>query len=118
MRHISYKLLLILLSCSCSQRADRQKNQRDTVTAQHHVQPMFSTVEQVVSDTSEIPTHWGNFTGDFSSVLHFDKKDTVSVEYYGQCWYNYPFKIENNKIVVYWDDNSDCLVDMHFKKEI
>jgi hypothetical protein len=65
-------------------------------------------------------TQWGNYMDNFTSVLHFSisHKETVQIEYYGQCWYSYPLKIEGEKITVIWDDNMDCKFDIGFKKPI
>jgi hypothetical protein len=121
-RHQYSKFLLFLLLFSCGQNANRQSKQPSDTgktfqadTLQER-QTRFLSVGQVVSDTT--PTYWGNFTGNYSSVLHFnlDNKDTLFIEYYGQCWYAYPIKIDSNKIVVYWDDNMDCKFDIGFKK--
>lgn len=79
----------------------------------------FSSVEQVISDTSGV--YWGNYSDNLTSILHFDKKGFVNIEYYGQCWYTYPITIFNkdeggSRIVMRWDDVMDCKFDIGFNK--
>jgi hypothetical protein len=42
-----------------------------------------------------------------SLALHFMYTDTLAVEYSPECWLMFPYKVNENKIVVYWDNNID-----------
>jgi hypothetical protein len=115
--------LIFLLSCkqnvnqkSKPHKAIKNIPQQGIAIGKSDSQRKFLNVFEVVSDT--MPTRWGNYTGDYTSVLHFniDQKDTVWIEYYGQCWYAYPYIIKGDRIIIYWDDNMDCIFDMGFKK--
>jgi len=54
----------------------------------------------------------------YSLSLHFIYKDTLSVEYSPECWLSYPYKIENNKMFVYWDDDIDTKYEFDIVKAI
>ena len=43
----------------------------------------------------------------YSLSLHFMYKDTLAISYSNECWLMFPYKIENNKFIVYWDNYID-----------
>lgn len=61
----------------------------------------FRSVSEIVADSSS--SCWVQLQGDNASLaLHFQYKDTLAVSYSSECWLMYPYKLEGNKIVVYW----------------
>jgi len=126
-QHFS-KLIIIFLLFSCGQKTNKQltiinatsekQPDTDTLKTKDKGKNLFSNLSQVIADTTS--TYWGNLHDNYTSILHFNNKhkDTVQVEYHGQCWYSYALKIEKNKIIVLWDDNKDCIFDIGFTKSI
>lgn len=55
-----------------------------------------------------------------SLALHFNliHKDTLSVSYSPECWLMYPFKTDNNKIIVYWNNIIDSKYSFDIVKAI
>jgi hypothetical protein len=77
----------------------------------------FKNVSEIVADTSA--SIWVNKQGEsFSLALHFQYKDTLAVSYSPECWLTYPYKMENDKIVVYWENNIDTKYDFELVKAI
>lgn len=79
----------------------------------------FKNVVEVVKDNKS--NAWVALKDTSASLaLHFNLsyKDTLSVSYSAECWFMYPFKIDNNKIIVYWDDFIDSKYDFDIVKAI
>jgi hypothetical protein len=34
-------------------------------------------------------------------------KDTLAISYSPECWFRFPYKLDENKIIVYWDNFID-----------
>lgn len=54
----------------------------------------------------------------YSLSLHFMYKDTLTVAYSPECWLIYPYKIEHNKMLVYWDTYIDTKYEFDIVKAI
>ena len=79
----------------------------------------FKNIDQVVKD--EKSNAWVEFKDSTASLaLHFNLgyKDTLAISYSSECWLMYPYKIDENKIVVYWDNNIDTKHDFDIVKAI
>jgi coenzyme F420-reducing hydrogenase alpha subunit len=118
---------------ACNQKdSTTYKKQGDTLTAKENIdttkgkrqeetskQLSFKNVTEVIQD--EKSNAWVELKDSTASLaLHFnlDKKDTLSVSYSPECWLMYPYKIENNKIIVYWDNIIDTKYDFDIVKAI
>uniref|UniRef100_UPI00404A7F1D hypothetical protein n=1 Tax=Flavobacterium sp. TaxID=239 RepID=UPI00404A7F1D len=49
--------------------------------------------------------------GRFSLAFYFQDKDTISVLYSFECWLMFPYKIDDDKITIFWDINTDSKYD-------
>lgn len=77
----------------------------------------FKNVSDIVADSSY--STWVNFQDSSASLaLHFQYKDTLAVSYSPECWLMYPYKLDGNKIVVYWDNNIDTKYNFDIVKAI
>ena len=79
----------------------------------------FKNVEEIVQDKKS--NAWVELKDSSASLaLHFNLsyKDTLSVSYSPECWLMYPFKTDNNKIIVYWDNFIDTKYDFDIVKAI
>ncbi len=79
----------------------------------------FNNIEEVVQDKKS--NAWVELKDSSASLaLHFNLsyKDTLSVSYSSECWLMYPFRTENNKIIIYWDNNIDSKYEFDIVKAI
>lgn len=79
----------------------------------------FTNVLEVVQDTSA--NAWVEFNKNSASLaLYFnlDLRGTLSVLFTTECWFYYPIKVENDKIIVYWDNYIDSKHDFDIVKAI
>lgn len=95
-----YKILfaLPLLFISC--------NKKPVIAYEEkiHHKNYYKDIYEVTNDTAE--KGWVELKDKSQSLtLHFfqDKKDTLGFAYSPECWVEFPYKIKNNKITVYWD---------------
>ncbi len=78
---------------------------------------VFKNVSEIVADSSY--STWVMFQDSSASLaLHFQYKDTLAVSYSPECWLMYPYKLDGNKIVVYWDNNIDSKYDFDIVKAV
>ena len=78
---------------------------------------VFKNVSEIVADSSY--STWVMFQDSSASLaLHFQYKDTLAVSYSPECWLMYPYKLDGNKIVVYWDNNIDTKYDFDIVKAV
>ena len=79
----------------------------------------FNNVVEVIQDPKS--TSWVELKESSASlVLHFnlDYKDTLCIMYSPECWLMYPFKIKNDKIIIYWDNIIDSKYNFDIVKAI
>lgn len=77
----------------------------------------FKNISEIVNDSCT--SNWVNQEGDnFSLALHFQSKDTLDISYSPECWMFFNYKLEGEKIVVYWDVNIDTKYDFEIVKAI
>lgn len=70
----------------------------------------YKSVQEIVSDS--VYSNWVQFRDSSSSLtLHFMYSDTLAVSYSPECWLHFPYRLEQNKIVVYWDNYIDTKYD-------
>ena len=77
----------------------------------------FKSISEVTAD-STFGVWVEKHDSSFSLALHFQYKDTLAVSYSPECWLMFPYKLESNKIVVYWDNNIDTKYDFDLVKAI
>jgi hypothetical protein len=77
----------------------------------------FKSISQVTADSS-IGVWVEKLDSSFSLALHFQYKDTLAVSYSPECWLMFPYKLDSNKIVVYWDNNIDTKYDFDLVKAV
>lgn len=77
----------------------------------------FKHISEIVADSSY--GVWVEKQGsNFSLALHFQYKDTLAVSYSPECWLMFPYKLDDNKIIVYWDNNIDTKYDFDLVKAV
>ena len=77
----------------------------------------FKYISEIVADSSY--STWVNIQNSSPSLaLHFQYKDTLAVSYSSECWLMYPYKLEGNRIVVFWDNNIDTKYNFDIVKAI
>lgn len=79
--------------------------------------PSFKNVSEIVADSSY--SYWVQLQDSSASLaLHFQYKDTLAVSYSSECWLMFPYKLDRDKIVVYWDNIIDTKYDFDIVKAI
>lgn len=128
MNRTVFILVLLTVLAGCNQSTPGEKSSsgspdsvitEDADSIQRHYKAPVNPVHkfQNLADVLTKPDVWGNYVEDNTSILHFGQMDdTVLIEYYGQCWYAYPYRMENNAITVYWAEKKDCVFDIGFDK--
>jgi hypothetical protein len=80
----------------------------------------FENSDEIVADKKS--SAWVEIKDDSSAslALHFnlDCNDTLAVSYSPECWLMFPFKIDHEKIIVYWDVLIDSKYDFDIVKSI
>lgn len=122
MKKIYPLILLLIVSASCQskrteivQNAQPVKAKQPEQTVPGGPKPMvfktaYKSVQEIVSDT--VYSNWVQFQDSTSSLtLHFMYSDTLAVSYSPECWLHFPYKLQGNKLVVYWDNFIDTKYD-------
>lgn len=77
----------------------------------------FKNLSEIITDSSD--SIWADRRDKQASLaLHFMYKDTLAVSYSSECWLIYPYKIDGNKLIVYWDNNIDTKYDFDIVKAV
>jgi hypothetical protein len=130
MRQPIYILLVLLLVVACKEKSSNNADNKKPDIASSAI-PLNKTNSDVVenatkrvsfNDISEIIAEsslsiWVEKQDSiFSLALHFQYKDTLAVSYSPECWLMFPYKLDGEKIIVYWDDNVDTKYDFDIVK--
>ena len=129
MRDLCFILTFIFALTACNKNdSTTNENQADTLTknetlnnqVQASKRLTFRNVDEIIAYAKS--SAWAEFKEDSSTslVLHFDLdyKDTLAVSYSPECWLMFPYKIENEKFIVYWDVLVDTKYDFDIVKAI
>ena len=132
MKRYTYILTITLLVAACNQNnsASNGRKQPDTLYSANLPDTSkpnqkrelakgvsFKDASEIVADSSY--STWVELQGNSASLaLHFKYKDTLAVSYSAECWLMYPYKLDGNKIVVYWDNNIDTKYNFDIVKAI
>jgi hypothetical protein len=84
-------------------------------THQSHIKRRLSykTVSEITADNTN-STWFQRQVNTTSLTLHFMNKGMLNVSYSPECWLNYPYKLDGNKIVVFWD----TIIDTKYRFDI
>jgi hypothetical protein len=75
----------------------------------------FKNIDEIIADGSA--SLWVEKQDSaFSVALHFQYKDTLAITYSPECWLMFPYKLDGDKLVVYWDNNIDSKYDFDIVK--
>jgi len=133
LKRLFYILTFVFALTACNQSGSTANDQKtDTLTSKvsadtlntdekksTKVRLSFKNIDEVVKD--EKSNAWVEFKDSTSSLalrFNLDYKDTLAISYSPECWLMYPYKIDENKIVVYWDNNIDTKYDFDIVKAI
>lgn len=108
-----------MLSCNNKTKHEKSKSIVNKKTEKRTDTVFFKNIFEVINDKNGIP--WVKLGKNSSScILHFnlEKPQTLSVEFTPECWANFPIKIIENKVVVYWDANIDTKYNFDIIKTI
>jgi hypothetical protein len=132
-RQTFYILTITLLLTACNQNGSTNNTSKVTDTTSSEKLPLktnaepeeqvakrlsFQNVTEIAADSSY--STWVELQGKdgASLALHFQYKDTLAVLYSPECWLMYPYKLDGDKIVVFWDNNIDTKYDFDIVKAI
>jgi hypothetical protein len=77
----------------------------------------YKSVSDIIADTSY--STWVKLKDNSASLaIHFMEKNILSISYSPECWLIYPYKLDDNKIIVTWDNNIDTKYDFDIVKAI
>lgn len=130
MRQFVYFLTIALLSTACNQNNSTEADNQNTSLPssensisepikkeQEVARYSFSKVSEIVAPESH--SCWvERQDSTFSLALHFLYKDTLAISYSPECWLMYPYKLEDNKITLFWDTFIDTKYDFDIVKAI
>ncbi len=114
------KYLFILLALLPATLWAQEKSNTDVV--QNEPDPpakrlSFKNVAEIVADSSY--STWAEVKdGRASLALRFDDAGAVLACYSSECYLTFPYKLEENKIVVYWDVDIDTKYDFDIVKAV
>ncbi len=131
MKRVFYILTTILFLTACNQSGQTSSADKQTEITNSD-KPANKTTDNIQERTakrlsfkniSEIDTSYAIWvekqkSDAYSLSLHFMYKDTLAVAYSPECWLMYPYKIENNKMFVYWDTYIDTKYEFDIVKAI
>jgi hypothetical protein len=107
---IILSLVLILTACNQNRKATNSTKQNDTTyLGQEKQEPQrlsFKNITEIIADSS-----YGVWVekqdSSFSLALHFQERDTLAISYSPECWLAFPYKLDKDQLIVYWDNNID-----------
>jgi len=76
--------------------------------------PDYKNLAEVVGE-KDILKYWAAEES-YYPTIHINSKDTLKLEFNGQCTYSFPFKMEGDSMNVYWDLIENCTHDIGIKK--
>jgi hypothetical protein len=109
-------------SCEAKHGQTSESRQEDSVQninvgtkdIEKKVRPKYRTIKEVLAYTNT-PRSW--MSKNYYPVFWFSyQRDTMNIQFDGQCVYDYPAKIKENKIIAYWDFIEDCTHSIGIKK--
>jgi hypothetical protein len=116
-------LTIVLILTACDQNgptnnADKQTDTASTSKKEKVIKRLsFNSISEIIADSSY--SVWvKKKDSSFSLALHFQYKDTLAITYSPECWLIFPYKIDENKLVVYWDNNIDTKYNFDIVKAI
>lgn len=77
----------------------------------------FINISEIVADSS-YSTWVDHQDSSFSLSLQFGEKDKLLASYSPECLFVFPYKQDNNKVIVYWDNNIDTKYDFDIVKAV
>jgi len=106
---ISTQKIVKYIDTTNYERLNEQREER----IRHYTFKKMNTVYDVANDSARI---WGNGEDGFDLIFEHSKL-TLWFGFLGQCTYEFPVKIENDKLVVYWDTIEDCVFESGMKNK-
>jgi hypothetical protein len=110
-------LSFILFSCKEVKKNDTPKSKglpKTTTATTTRKRPSYKSLSEVVGE-KEILKYWAAIKS-YYPTLHFITRDTLYLEFNGQCEYSFPFKLTDDSIVIYWDLIENCTHNIGIKK--
>jgi hypothetical protein len=108
-------LILILFSCKELKKNDSLEDKDLTqVTTATGKRPRYPNLSEVIGMKDAL-RYWAAEES-YYPTLHFDSRDTLWLEFNGQCAYSFPIKMRGDSIVVFWDIIENCTHDIGIKK--
>lgn len=66
----------------------------------------YKSLSDIIADTTY--NTWVELKDSSASLaIHFMQKNTLTISYSSECWLMFPYKLDDTKILVYWDKNID-----------
>ena len=131
-KQVDFSLLItVIFSLACNQNSSSNSNsnskQIDTARVLELLKNeyakmvthrlSFRNISEIISDSSY--SSWVELRYNSASLmLHFQYKDTLAISYSPECWMMFPYKLEENKIIVYWDKNIDTKYNFDIVKAV
>lgn len=111
---IAYSMVILICLLSCLTQTKTKKPDTiahiDTTLIKTKYLPVIKQISQLNDDTCSI--HW---YGGGLFLLCFEK-NKVNFFFTPKCVYSYKMKLEKDKLIFFWDYNSDCDFDRGLKK--
>lgn len=85
-------------------------NNKGSIDKSVFVRPKYENINEVLKDKGL--RRWWSSNSDYPMFWFSIAKDTMDIQFTGQCYYSFPCKIKNEKMVVYWDTIGDCNINM------
>jgi hypothetical protein len=113
MKQFFYLLIFTYLLQACS-----QSHPENTLVQEQPITKSYQKISDVAMDSSY--RAWADFSKDSFPplALHFMEIETLSISSGPNCWLHFPYKIDGNQLIVYWDKNIEVKYDHDIVKVI
>ena len=115
-------LVIVLIAGSCRQVT--KNNEKNNESRQHLIdinqEYYFKNISEITQEYSySVWFDWKEgYDSSLSLIFGIGRNDTLSVYYSNECWLYYPYKLVNDKIIVYWDTIIDTKYQFDIVKAI
>jgi hypothetical protein len=123
-------LCVFVVSCGGQESFSRDgvaptRTRQDSTQSDAHMRaragnrPAYHSAADIVRDN--IRSVWAESRGEAVSLsLHFaaDTPDTLSVSYSPECWLEFPYRVKDDRIIVYWDLRIDSKYEFEFVRAV
>jgi hypothetical protein len=120
-RKLKYIFLLLIGAISCRNQKSYNPKTGDSIKVasidnSSTQRPHYNVVKDVISE-KDILIHWMTPESGYPNLYFSWAKDSLTMEFDGQCQYTFPVKANDSSLIVYWAIVEDCTHDIGVKND-